>query len=265
MAVITPFQTLFAVPMTCDGCAKDISGALHKLPGITKVEANVEDQLVSVEGTAAPSAIVEAIQATGRDAILRGSGTSNSAAVSILETYHHRSDAEVTPAGTPGESWVNQRLVRGLVRMVQVSPTETLVDLTVRGVPPGTYRATVREYGNLKDGASSAGPVWSGAQSDKGGGTSSPRGVLGTVEIGPNGYGNAFLNRPFQVWEVIGHALVVSRHDESDGAPLSNEEDTVVGVLARSAGVWDNDKTVCSCTGKTLWQERKDEVSNGML
>jgi copper chaperone CopZ len=37
--------------MTCDGCAKDVSGALHKLPGITKVEANVKDQLVSVEGT----------------------------------------------------------------------------------------------------------------------------------------------------------------------------------------------------------------------
>lgn len=37
--------------MTCDGCAKDITGALHKLPGITKVEANVKDQLVSIEGT----------------------------------------------------------------------------------------------------------------------------------------------------------------------------------------------------------------------
>src|SRR5688500_18179730 len=37
--------------MTCDGCAKDISSALHKLPGIMKVEANVKDQLVSIEGT----------------------------------------------------------------------------------------------------------------------------------------------------------------------------------------------------------------------
>ncbi|KAK4250594.1 superoxide dismutase [Corynascus novoguineensis] len=268
MAVTTPFQTLFAVPMTCDGCAKDITGALNKLPGISKVEANVKEQLVSVEGTAAPSAIVEAIQATGRDAILRGSGTSNSAAVSILETYCQRSDAEVTPAGAPGESWVNQRLVRGLVRMVQVSPGETLVDLTVRGVPPGTYRATIREYGNLQDGASSAGPVWAAAQTKQGGGDdalSAPRGVLGTVQVGPNGYGNAFINRPFQVWEVIGHALVVTRQDESNGEPLRNSEDTVVGVIARSAGVWDNDKTVCSCTGKTLWQERKDEVSKGML
>lgn len=183
------------------------------------------------------------------------------AAVSILETYHHRADAEITPAGAPGESWVNERLVRGLVRLVQVSPTETLVDLTVRGVPPGTYRATIREYGNLQDGASSAGPVWSAQSKDDG----SLRGVLGTVEIGPNGYGNTFTNQAFQVWEVIGHALVVSRQDESGGEPLRNEEDTVVGVIARSAGVWDNDKTVCSCSGKTLWQERKDEVSKGML
>src|SRR4051794_34698746 len=44
-------QTLFAVPMTCDGCVKDISGALHKLQGITKVEANLQEQLVSIEGT----------------------------------------------------------------------------------------------------------------------------------------------------------------------------------------------------------------------
>jgi copper chaperone for superoxide dismutase len=145
--------------------------------------------------------------------------------------------------------------------MVQVSAEETVVDLTVRGVPPGTYRATIREYGNLTDGASSAGPVWS-APGKEGG---RPRGFLGTVEVGPNGYGSAFLNRPFQVWEVIGHALAVSRQDESDGAPLRNDEDTVVGVIARSAGVWDNDKTVCSCTGKTLWEERKDEVSKGML
>lgn len=47
-------------------------------PGINKVDANLKDQLVTVEGTAAPSAIVAAIQQTGRDAILRGSGAPNS-------------------------------------------------------------------------------------------------------------------------------------------------------------------------------------------
>jgi hypothetical protein len=54
---------------------------LHQIsiyPGIKKVEANLKDQLVFVEGTAPPSSIVTAIQNTGRDAILRGSGTTDS-------------------------------------------------------------------------------------------------------------------------------------------------------------------------------------------
>ncbi len=45
---------------------------------MTTVAANLEQQLVSVEGTAAPSAIVASIQSTGRDAILRGSGAADS-------------------------------------------------------------------------------------------------------------------------------------------------------------------------------------------
>lgn len=91
--------------MTCEGCAKDISKSLSKVEGsilsipwdnraprripftwanptynlgIHKVEANVKDQIVLIEGTAPPSSIVAAIQSTGRDAILRGSGTTNS-------------------------------------------------------------------------------------------------------------------------------------------------------------------------------------------
>lgn len=79
------------------------------------------------------------------------------------------------------------------------------------------------------------------------------------------------------VWEVVGRAMVVTRQEESSGGPeagadgnvkgngLINDENTLVGVIARSAGVWDNDKTVCSCTGRTLWQEREEEVGRGML
>jgi copper chaperone for superoxide dismutase len=194
--------------------------------------------------------------------------TNSGAAVSILETYHRPNRYDTAELGsTSDEDAEGNREVRGLARMVQVSPTVTLVDLTLRGVAPGTYRATIREYGDLKHGASSAGPVWSGASTGaaRDERNESPRGALGTVEIGPDGRGGVFLDRPFQVWEVIGHAFVVSRQDESKGAPLQNDENTVVGVVARSAGMWDNDKTICSCTGKTLWEERKDEVKKGML
>lgn len=181
------------------------------------------------------------------------------AAVSILETYHLPTSAR---ASIPDAE--KAREVRGLARMVGVSPTVTLVDLTLRGIAPGTYRASIREYGDLKDGAASTGPVWKGNEGD-GGAVLPPRGDLGTVEIGPDGTGAVFLDRPFQVWEVVGHAFVVTRQEEGEGRVLGNDEDTVVGVIARSAGMWDNDKTVCSCTGKTLWEERKDEVNKGML
>ncbi|ROT42084.1 superoxide dismutase 1 copper chaperone [Sodiomyces alkalinus F11] len=243
--------------MTCDGCAKSVSDSLYKLNGINKVEANVKDQLVSIEGTAAPSAIVEAIQATGRDAILRGSGSSNSAAVSILESFF-QSDATAN-RGIPADGV--ERDVRGLARMVQVSPTSTLIDLTVRGVAPGLYQATIRQSGDLKDGAASTGGIWSDQGAHDG---SAARGILGSLTVGPDGRGSAYINHPFQIWEAIGRAMVVSRQDESAGPP-KNDPDTVVGVIARSAGVWDNDKTVCSCTGKTLWEERRDEVKRGML
>ena len=179
------------------------------------------------------------------------------AAVSILETYHRASleKSSAPPTGGSVDDEVD-RDVRGLARMVQVSPTVTLVDLTIRGLAPGSYQATIREYGDLKEGASSTGPVWA-----PGG---RPRGTLGTVAVGADGKGNVFFDSAFQVWEVIGHAMVVSKQEEG-GAALKNDEDTVVGVVARSAGVWDNDKTVCSCTGKTLWEERVTEVKKGML
>ena len=32
----------------------------------------------------------------------------------------------------------------------------------------------------------------------------------------------------------------------------------LAGVIARSAGAWTNDKTVCTCSGKTQWEEAKE-------
>jgi len=167
--------------------------------------------------------------------------------VGILETF---TDQQEDLAQEPN------REVRGLARMVQVSPERTLIDLTIKGVAPGTYRASIREYGDLKDGAQSTGPVWSGGEEE-------PKGSLGVIEVSQDGRGSTFVAHAFQVWEVIGHAMVLTKQDES--APLKNDENTLVGIIARSAGMWDNDKTVCSCTGKTLWEEREDQVKKGML
>lgn len=70
---LTIWQTLFAVPLQCESCVKDISQALHQLPGnifnifylpayhvvrsnmtqpgILSVDADLAKQLVKIEGT----------------------------------------------------------------------------------------------------------------------------------------------------------------------------------------------------------------------
>lgn len=149
--------------------------------------------------------------------------------------------------------------VRGLARMVQVAPNLTLVDLTIRGLSPGSYWATIRETGDISNGAISTRGIWRDE------GVIKPRGVLGTVQVGKDGIGAVFIDKPIQIWEMIGRGLVVSKQHDGKSKFEKNDDDTLVGVIARSAGVWDNDKTVCSCSGKTLWEERKDEVKKGML
>ena len=200
--------------------------------------------MVFIEGTTPPSAIVEAIESTGRDAILRGSGKTNSAGVCILETH-----ADV------------QDPVKGLARMVEVGSSTTLIDLTIKGLAPGTYHATVRERGDISQGPASTGGIWEAVKSIAGFKTA--RGSFGEIKVGHDGKGNAFLDKQFSIWEVIGRSMVVSKAPE--GPFTRDDPNVLVGVIARSAGVWDNDKTVCSCSGKTVWEERKEQQDRGML
>lgn len=154
-----------------------------------------------------------------------------------------------------------ENTVRGLVRMVQVASNMTIIDLSIRGLSPGTYHATVRETGDISEGPESTGPIWEAVKAKKEG--TLARGVFGTVEVGKGGVSTVFLDKPIQVWEMIGRSIVVAR--QQNGKFDKNDADTIVGVIARSAGVWDNDKTVCSCSGKTVWEEREEQVDRGML
>lgn len=146
--------------------------------------------------------------------------------------------------------------------MVQVSKALTLVDLTINGLSPGQYWATIRETGDVSQGPASTGGIWE-ALKQKLQREEHPRGVFGTVDVDALGKGSVFFDRPVAVWEMIGRSMVVSKN--KDGPFKQDDPDTLVGVIARSAGVWDNDKMVCSCSGKNVWEERKEQVSKGMV
>jgi hypothetical protein len=120
--------------------------------------------------------------------------------------------------------------VRGLARIVQLpsTPPRTFVEVTIASYPPGLYDIVVRETGNLTKGIVSAGKV------EK---------VLGKVQVDERGWGEwSGEVEGLEVWQVVGHALSV---------------DQVAGVVARSAGVWDNMKKVCACSGRTIWEEHQ--------
>jgi copper chaperone for superoxide dismutase len=158
--------------------------------------------------------------------------------------------------------------IRGLARMVQVSSNMTLVDLTINGLAPGKYVASIREAGDISRGAESTGGLWDAVKAKVLGSDAAgqppkePRGIFGSVDVDTKGRGSVFLDRPVAIWELIGRSMVVSKNVEG---PFSREdENTLVGVIARSAGVWDNDKMVCSCSGKNVWQERQEQVVKGM-
>lgn len=152
--------------------------------------------------------------------------------------------------------------VRGLARMVQVAPSMTLVDLTVNGLAPGQYSATVRQTGDISRGAESTGGIWEALKEKVTGASASvekSRGIFGKVDVDEKGRGSVFMDQPVAIWELIGRSMVLSKSTEG---PFQRQD--LVGVIARSAGVWDNDKMVCSCSGKNVWQERQEQVVNGM-
>lgn len=142
--------------------------------------------------------------------------------------------------------------VRGLARIVQVAPRLSIFDLSVRGLKEGRYAARVAGSGDVSS-VRAAGETWEG----EGG-----RGEIGEVEVGKDGRGSSLLTKEVEVWEIVGRAMVLS---PVGAGPKEKERDSVLGVIARSAGVWENEKTVCSCNGKTLWEERKEALEKGLV
>ena len=242
--MLPAYQATFSIPMHCDACIEDISGALSKLPGIQETDFSLSKQLLTTTSTTPPSTIISTIQETGRTAILRGSGKPNSAAVCILETPPPPMTPPV-PEASP---------VRGLARLIELSDRITLLDMTLTGLPAGTYSASIRQTGDISDVPRSMGGVFTGLEGDK-------TGTLGHLEVGETERGSLVGEIDWRIWEMVGRGVVV----EKSGEKRDRNNGLVVGVVARSAGVWENEKVVCACSGKTVWEEREEMVKKGIL
>lgn len=58
-----------------------------------------------------------------------------------------------------------------------------------------------------------------------------------------------FLDQSIRVSDIIGRSFVVQTKDSRRVA---------CGIIARSAGLFENTKRLCTCSGSTVWQEREE-------
>lgn len=230
-----PFETVYNTSLTCESCIKSVTDSIMQNEGVKRVECDLPTQTVSVIASVPPSKIIESIQDTGRDAIIRGVGSPNSAAVCILEDFTTQVNSDTQKS---------DREVYGLARVVKTRDDESFVDLTLTGMKPNaSYFASLRTGGDLSNGALSTG-----------------KSLYNFPEIKCDDTGKCvqFSSIPYGIDQLIGRSMTVST------SPRDVFMNSMVGVIARSAGAWENDKYVCSCTGKNIWQERTDAKQRGI-
>ncbi len=122
----------------------------------------------------------------------------------------------------------------------------------------------MRKTGDISAGSASLGPVYNGNDTPAAA-AGKRQGELGLIEVDDKGRGNLVGEVGWRVWELVGRGMCVRREASGGDAGAAGEESEVVGVIARSAGVWENEKVVCGCSGKTVWEEREEMVGKGML
>jgi copper chaperone for superoxide dismutase len=167
---------------------------------------------------------------------------------------------------------------RGLARLIQVTEDLCLIDVTVQGLSPGKHAIAVHENGNISQGAASCGGHYNPhgvahGEPDHGRGMEVPGhvGDLGNITVDENGWGDMLIEtRRFAVWDVIGRSMVIAHGEDDLGRgtePASKingnaGQGALCGVIARSAGVFENTKRICACDGRTLWEEARLKSHN---
>lgn len=219
----------FAVQMTCSTCERDVKAVLDGVEGIASAYVDVENDLVLVETQLPSKKVQELLESTGKLVLFRGVGGTES----VEPTDGSARDAAVAIFRGDG--------VNGLTRLVQVDEGRCVIEGTLDGLEPGQYRLEVHEYGDMSSGYQSCGDVL------RVGGEEPPAGCVATVQADSNGRVSFHcISEQLDVASLTGRSLALC------GVTVDR---AVCSVIARSAGVLQNPKRVCTCDGVTLWDE----------
>ncbi|KAB1217138.1 Copper chaperone for superoxide dismutase, chloroplastic/cytosolic [Morella rubra] len=226
--VLPEILTEYMVDMNCEGCVNAVKNKLQTVSGVKNVEVDLSNQVVRILGSTPVKTMTEALEQTGRKARLIGQGVPEDFLISAAVAEFKGPD------------------VFGVARLAQVNMELARIEASFSGLSPGKHGWSINEFGDLTRGASSTGKVFNpidGANAEK------PVGDLGTLDVDEKG--EAFfsgLKEKLRIADLIGRSIVIyGTEDKSDPG-------VTAAVIARSAGVGENYKKLCTCDGTTIWE-----------
>lgn len=237
-AALPDFVTEFMVDMKCEGCVSSVRKRLEPLEGVKKIDVDLPNQVVRVQGSASLKALNTALEQTGRKARLIGQGSPNDFLIS----------ASVAEFKGPE--------LYGVVRFAQVSMELARVEASFSGLMEGPHGWSINEYGDLTRGAASTGGIYNPKTSNFSPDVphNKPFGDLGTLVANRNGEAEYSGSKTMlKVGDLIGRALVVYATEHK------SEPGIAAAVIARSAGVGENYKKLCTCDGTVIWNATNDD------
>lgn len=170
--------------------------------------------------------------------------------------------------------------IRGVVRFSSTTDDQQMngcvVDGVLDGLTPGLHGIHIHECGDISKGCESLGKHYNPRNARHG----SPdndiderhAGDLGNITADLTGRAKfRFTDKVINVGDIIGRSIVVTEHADDFG--LGNDDNSLIdgnsgnrlacGIIARSAGIFQNFKKICACDGVTLWDERDKPLAGG--
>ncbi|GAB1604456.1 copper chaperone for superoxide dismutase-like [Argonauta hians] len=237
-----PGTTEFAVQMTCNSCVNAVKKTLDGVEGISSYDINLENQQVVVKSVLLSSQIKDLLEKSGRKVALKGygsefTGKNLGAAVAAID--------------------MGQSLVQGVIRVIQATPKTCIIEGTLDGLKPGEHRLTIHEYGDISDSCNSCGNIYglSEKPQDNNSDESFP-GDLNVIKASESGRADfRILKDNLDVSSIIGRSMVVHKGSNIP-VEINSTERVACGVIARSAGLFENVKQFCACDGVNIWNEK---------
>lgn len=254
---------------SCENAVKNIKDSYIKSYSMEKTDSN--ENLLTIESNIPPSKLVHTLQEIGKDAVIRGTSSSLQtesdlgACVSILEAPYtaEESTFKDLQENENSKNIINESTVlgvrsvstiRGIIRALELrsksNDSQVFLDISLTKLPNlnSSYNLNVHKFGNLQS-FNTLGPILKSVPIDLKNGSAFKS--LNADSSDRNEHSN------LKLVDLVGRGVSI--------CDSNNKNCFALGLWARSSGMWSNTKKICACSGKTIWEERKDALELGLV